>query len=508
MSTPSSTTSAEQAEHDHAPADVPACGWVPPVALVPIRSYARRAEAEDFTSVRPNLRPIAAWRMDCSRFAFDSSFINPHARHELPELLRLHEEQRDAPVSIFGHTDPTGAIDYNKELSGRRALAVHALLLRDVDEWERLYANPTSGDKWGKRSLQTILAALTDAEGSPYYSGEIDDDFGSGSEDAMARYQAENVDATGAPLKVDGEPGKKSRASMFRRYMDHLCTTDDGRVLELTKENFLARGADPEHRGDVQGCGEFNPLMVFSRDEDAAYQAWSRHAERDEDNSVNRRVVVFLYPPTARVDPERWPCPAARKGAAQCRKRFWSDAKERRSPSALRRHFDGDFDTFGCRFYHYFGNNTPAETPIHLGLTFDIYLHHAPGASPVAGTYRMRSDDEEIDTSRRASDAVILRSDEWSEVRCLSMTGLEREKLYTLSFAADSDGGAFEAVALATEIRLTDYANAGRGRDPSDEGQQVAWVCGDDDYLTYEPSPGTDGELRWDEVGGESHGRR
>ncbi|MEM9456676.1 MAG: OmpA family protein [Myxococcota bacterium] len=462
----------------------PSWGTIPPIALIPLRTYARRAMAADnWTSVRPLLRPIAGWRMDYSRFEFDSSFIQPWAREEIANLATLHEQHPQSPLSVFGHADPTGNDEYNKQLSGRRALAVYGMLVRDVEIWERLYGSPMAGDRWGERAIQQILATLTDDDGMPFYAGSVDDYWGTASREALEKYQASNIDPNGAPLAMDGMLGPLSRKSMYHLYMESLCTRADGFVLSLTDEQFLARGRDPDHRGDVQGCSEFNPRMVFSTEEHAKYQSFALAQERNEQNAENRRVVVFLYPAGVEVKPSWWPCPKAESGSPSCRKRFWSDASTRRNPQERRRHFDGDMDTFGCRFYHHIGLNTPAETPVTLGLTFDVYLHREAGHGAPDGSYRLVSDDGEVDEQVPGGAAVLIAVQGEGEIRCLSFTGLARGKRYTLSFQPAGDGE-FEPVVLVAQFELEDFD---RSEGDDGEPEEVSYVAGQDDaYLDYE----------------------
>ena len=92
-------------------------------------------------TARLRLIPIACWRVDDIRFAFDSSFIAPDSdatstndiRVELAHLADLVKAHPGCPLSVFGHADPTGNDDYNKALSGRRATAVYALLIANAD---------------------------------------------------------------------------------------------------------------------------------------------------------------------------------------------------------------------------------------------------------------------------------------------------------------------------------------------------------------------------------------
>lgn len=133
---------------------------------------------------------------------------------------------------IFGHSDPTGDEDYNKVLSGRRAEAIYAVLTHDVARWERLYTSQTGGDNWGAKNVKLMLEALGYTKVTPF--------------------QKDNA------LSADGVAGPKTRAVLFARYFQFLFP------VPLGKDAFLGRGADPEGKADFQGCGEFNPAMVFS----------------------------------------------------------------------------------------------------------------------------------------------------------------------------------------------------------------------------------------------------
>src|SRR5262249_38191318 len=156
---------------------------------------------------------------------------------ELAALAQLRRQHPGAPLSVFGHADPVGNDDYNKILSGRRATALYALLIRDTALWERLYTNTQgTGDNWHNRIEPIIQAAL----GQP------------------------------AGVVPAGQ-----RQALFRQYMDFLC----GPNLLLQKTDFIAQGVDANGKGDFQGCGEFNPSLVFSTAEQQAF-------DRDTDKSA------------------------------------------------------------------------------------------------------------------------------------------------------------------------------------------------------------------------------
>ena len=57
-------------------------------------------------------------------FAFDSSDLTPAARSALNDVSNVLQQYPETRVNIAGHTDSTGAADYNQRLSERRASAV------------------------------------------------------------------------------------------------------------------------------------------------------------------------------------------------------------------------------------------------------------------------------------------------------------------------------------------------------------------------------------------------
>ncbi|MGH9902943.1 MAG: peptidoglycan-binding protein, partial [Pyrinomonadaceae bacterium] len=308
------------------------------------------ATSDQFNTIRPDLRPVACCSLYDNRFDFDSSFIRPEAAKEFGFLATLRKAHAGSPVSIFGHADPSGKEDYNKTLSGRRAEAVYALLTRDTGMWERLYSEPFGGDDWGLKSVQAMLDALL------FDPRRTDGVMDGRAREAVAAFQREQG------LQADAKPGPQTRAKLFRAYMDVLCRDRGAQPYTLTKEDFLARGADAKGKGDFQGCGEFNPLLLFSQKVEDAFERSKNKIARDIANMPNRRVLMYLFRPGAKIEPARWPCPRTREGAAGCKKRFWSDAERRRRrlPDE-RREFAETRDTFACRFYDRLAVNSPCE---------------------------------------------------------------------------------------------------------------------------------------------------
>ena len=302
------------------------------------------ATQAELNTLRPNLFPVACWRMDDIRFDFDSSFIRPESVEEFGELGGLVRAHPKSPLALFGHADPTGTEDYNKTLSGRRATAVYGLLTRNTDLWDSLFQNPYHGDNWASKSVSTMLETLGYTQQS------------SQSNQAIKDFQKANG------LEQTGSPGPGTRKKLFQKYMDALAGT-----LKLTPADFLARGADPHGKGDYQGCGEANAILRFSKAQDREFQKPENKAARNAGNATNRRVVAFLFRPGSVVDPGKWPCPNAQAGPATCHKRFWSDSSQRMSVQAEQRKYEETRDTFGCRFYDRIAGASPCESPLARG---------------------------------------------------------------------------------------------------------------------------------------------
>ncbi|MEO8449454.1 MAG: OmpA family protein [Gemmatimonadota bacterium] len=338
---------------------------------------------EDFFAVAPTddsvpsehnqigvpLRPIADWQLDDSHFAFDSSILLPSMTADLADLIALIRANPRAPLSVFGHADPVGNDDYNKQLSGRRAMALYALLTRRVDLWEKLFQTALGGDDWRKGDQATAI---------------------------MQRH-------LGMPV-IAKPPG---RAQLFEQYMTAISRDPDDKPFGLPKTAFLGAGADPNGKADFQGCGEFNPLIMFSAAEAAALEA--DHDKRNEENAPNRRVTVFLFSPGSKVVASKWPCPRALEGPAGCRLRFWSDAEKRRTFQAARRERTRDGDTFACRFYD---RLTELNTGLGDGrlVHISLLIHDAATQKPVANTpYRLTRDGLIVDESKTGADGLVFK---------------------------------------------------------------------------------------------------
>jgi hypothetical protein len=331
-----------------------------------------------FNTIRPDLVAIACMRLPGHSFAFDSSLIHPSAEARFTKFANLMIQLKDAdeeglkrmaPVSVFGHADPTGKDAYNRMLSGRRAMAVYGLLVRDPAVWDKL-KDGYGGDQWGKAFNMMLSTPLRDSRNpgappGPPFLGEAQDQKSVTA--AVKEYQAAR-DIT----PQSGFVGDKTRKQLFLDYMDTLCHDEAGMPFKLDPETgFLARKLDKNLRGDVQGCGEFNPVLLLSAQQEKEFEPQAQHKARDEAYAEDRRVIVYAFRHGTWIDPAKWPCPTAMsEDSSACKKRFWSDAdtvRLKRDPENERR-FKETRDTMACRFYHGFAYNSPCEAGTRLWI--------------------------------------------------------------------------------------------------------------------------------------------
>ncbi len=306
--------------------------------------------ANEFNTLREPIEVVACAQMPNHHFDFDSSFVKPDVAGGLKRLGILRQLNPDCPATIFGHADPVGNDDYNKTLSGRRALAIYGLVIHDTSIWENLFSHASGNDNWGAKSIQAMLKAVGNDP------GRTDGVWDTPGRNAVKAFQHSKG------LPEDGDPGPNTRRELFAAYMDFLYGTDF-QAMDKAKD-FLARNADGGGKGDYQGCSEFNPLRMFSRAQNQQFESASDKTERNARNEVNRRVMVYLFKRGTQIDPGDWPCPRASEGVAGCKKRFFSDAATRRQFQEQPRQYHEIHDTFACRFYQRVVQESPCERPL------------------------------------------------------------------------------------------------------------------------------------------------
>jgi len=113
---------------------------------------------KEFNALQLDLIAVACLSLHDVLFDFDSSVLHPDAADIVTQLPGLRDAHRgpngELPlVSIFGHADPVGADEYNKQLSGRRARAVYGLLTHNLTLWNQLYQ-----EEWYKTDVLGRMA--------------------------------------------------------------------------------------------------------------------------------------------------------------------------------------------------------------------------------------------------------------------------------------------------------------------------------------------------------------
>ena len=386
----------------------------------PFEFLAAPATSNEFNTARLRLIPIACFRIDDVRFKFDSSFVLPAIAPQLKALNNLLQKDanKGAPLSIFGHADPTfdgnfdlnspthqGGDEYNKTLSGRRAIAIYALLVRDAAIWNNLFSNRFGGDDWGEDSIRTML----DSTDPPAPSA------GQGSSSSSFSSSATSADSAKNARARDIAHDSGQRQQLFLKYMNLLCED-----LKLDKsKDFLARGAGPDQKGDVQGCSRFNPLLLFSQEDELEFKLGEQKKDkallktRNANNAPNRRVMVLVFRKGSQVVPSKWPCPTFKEGSAGCKKRFFSDGDTRRSTHApgLDRKFTESKDTFACRFYQRISDNSPCQAATGLFGKLFMQVFDLDGRALLAKrkyTIRLSGDTDPTFTGVLNDDGILL----------------------------------------------------------------------------------------------------
>jgi hypothetical protein len=327
--------------------------------------------SDEHNSLRDFLVVVGCAMFPDVTFQFDSSLVGPEVRKATRRLALFREELKDfeglrdgeerafPPIALFGHADPVGKFSYNSKLSARRALCIYGMLLHKVQIWEELFKDKSlPGDIWGDDEFNTILDEV-------------------GFEPELPRDSDDEVKRKQILARLKNNPGDRAKA--FSDYMDAVCVQDDGlggeKPFILKETDFLDRGEREDHKGAVQGCGEFNPVLILSRVKMQRFERTGDKEGRNAANEPNRRVLAFLFKPGTRIVPAKWPCPSVKQKDPEniCRDRLWKDSERRLAPdptpdekNAKDRAFKETADTFGCRFYHGFGQNSPCEGTLKL----------------------------------------------------------------------------------------------------------------------------------------------
>ncbi len=298
----------------------------------PVQSSAVKKTTNVYQQV---LHPIACWKIDDIYFDFDKSFIKQKAVLAFSKLKELNDQltrefrsvYKETPqFSLFGHADPVGQPDYNKILSENRAIAVYGVITNNPEKWKEIFKKKDDIIYLQKRLNGTKLS-----EKESFYDGPINGIMDTKTENAV------------------------------RSYMEYLFPKE----AKFSDENFLGKG-----KYAYQGCSEYNPVLMFSYQEDRELNKPKNKKERDRQNQINRRVTGFFFRPGLKNLDEFWPCKFA-PDIQSCYTQLLEPKKLRLSFQDENRREHGvtnvkehgpDKDTFVCKFYSQVASDSKCET--------------------------------------------------------------------------------------------------------------------------------------------------
>jgi len=197
---------------------------------------------------------------------------------------------------VTGHTDRSGAADYNKKLSNLRARNVRAILTGDADDWASACV-----DKHIVRDYQAILKWIANVRYWPDCDpGPVDGDHGSGTSRALRAFKKKFNDSYGGALGDDATvaaPTWKAFAKMYDVGLAGLLQTDDAGLAAYQKALTWFAPA-------WVGCGENHPITP-----DLA---------KNYRSAIDRRVEILFFDPGE--EPQLGDCHPSADGCvpAQC----------------------------------------------------------------------------------------------------------------------------------------------------------------------------------------------
>lgn len=209
-------------------------------------------------TVVPN--PVPRIRLVGMFFDLNKCFLRPEAIPGIQQIKSVYDQHPGGNLLAVGHTDTSGADDFNLTLSLERADAVAAFLTDQTAAWESFFGeDKPAGKRWGTLEVQLMLSALPD--GSPpnqrFFQGQADGKNNPATIAAVKAFQKKQN------LKDDGIAGKDTQHALVTSYM------------AIDKTSLPAGITLTTH-----GCGENFPV------------SGSADGKR---NTEDRRVEIFVF---------------------------------------------------------------------------------------------------------------------------------------------------------------------------------------------------------------------
>ncbi|HET9956618.1 MAG TPA: OmpA family protein [Polyangiaceae bacterium] len=325
-------------------------------------------------------------------FEFGRSFVRAEALEPLADIAEALRGDENLRALICGHTDISGSDALNKELSERRAKAVHALLTHDADAWEELFSGTADGshwqERWGVKEAQHMLNALgvTDDSGAPLVEhGERD----TATVQAIHRFQRGDYPdkpAEQAPLAESTTLGAEGRRELFLAYAKRVSRQPSAR------DRFTKVGSAP-----FMGCGEFNPVKATARDQES------------------RRTVVFLFDPAA--EPSGLPCQLRQLAPCKSNLEPASSTAQRERP-------------YRCRIYQKVAERCPCQAG--PDLSHDLVLRFPmtlASANTLPHRYILTSEDGTINQTRELASQARANEQQRAELTFEHLPDTHRYRL-------------------------------------------------------------------------------
>ncbi|HET9055729.1 MAG TPA: OmpA family protein [Chitinophagaceae bacterium] len=103
-------------------------------------------------------------------FGFDKSDLTPEAKRSLGDLVTVLKKYPDTNIEIQGHTDDKGTVEYNQDLSIKRASTVSSFLnangisiqritIKGFGETAPKYSNDTEDGRTQNRRVEFLITA-------------------------------------------------------------------------------------------------------------------------------------------------------------------------------------------------------------------------------------------------------------------------------------------------------------------------------------------------------------
>jgi hypothetical protein len=196
----------------------------------------------------------------------------------LAACFRHAQQNPGQKLLVAGHTDTTGAPDYNFKLSQMRADNVYAALMGERDKWVKI-----AEDKHKVRDYKQILRWVARTWGWECDPAAVDDTNDAQTRACVKEFQKCYNLEFNASISVDGDVGPQTWGAFFDMYM--LGLADLLKAEGINKELVALRGElnflDAGRK--AVGCGESFPIEQARADN---YRS-----------QINRRVEILFFDP-------------------------------------------------------------------------------------------------------------------------------------------------------------------------------------------------------------------